>query len=269
MKISSWSVWLLHYRLLSSHHYSIWAPSSSTLNTTTNICHVLFAFASSPLGKMHLQWDARFWWGFSVWDWFWVCFLTRKMHSSKFQWEKVRWKKDVALGVVRRSICRGPYVCGQALFSFLRLIWRNCWPYWDVFFGREAELNLPENQEQACSLPDCSRWICSLLHPNHESGTAPQRTAALCPCYSAGWTEGLLLETVVWELEAWIHTHRGLWLSKGRIFCLRGSKIDAILELLVLVQEGVDFSFEGAWHFSSEAGSYILSALLTIMIAHC
>lgn len=51
MKISSWSVWLLHYRLLSSHHYSIWAPSSSTLNTTTNICHVLFAFASSPLGK--------------------------------------------------------------------------------------------------------------------------------------------------------------------------------------------------------------------------
>lgn len=104
----------------------------------------MFCLLLHPLlwGKMHLQWDARFWWGFSVWDWFWVCFLTRKMHSSKFQWEKVRWKKDVALGVARRSICRGPYVCGRALFSFLRLIWRNCWPYWDVFLWERSRAEL-------------------------------------------------------------------------------------------------------------------------------
>lgn len=130
VKSSFWSVWLLYYRLLSSRRYRIWAPSSSELNTTTNICHALFAFASSPLGKTHMQWPAQFWSGFFVWDWFDLFFK-----KDAFFWISARKSKmvetHVALGVACRNVCRGPYVHGGGVDLS---DWSDCWPYWDYFF---------------------------------------------------------------------------------------------------------------------------------------
>lgn len=200
VKSSSWSVWLLYYRLLSSRRYRIWAPSSSKLNTTNNICHALFAFASFPLGKTHMQWPAQFWPGFSVWDWFDLFFK-----KDAFFWISARKSKmvetHVALGVACRNVCRGPYVHGGVLICQTDLIADHT----GIFFcGREAEMDFPESQEWVCSLLDHSK--CSLLKSSHKPGAAPQ-DKAVCPRYNTGWTAGLLLETAAWELGAWIHSH--------------------------------------------------------------
>lgn len=197
VKSSSWRIWLPHYRLLSSHCYRTWAPSSSTLNTMTNICHVLFAFTFSPLGKMHVQWRAQFWSGFSVWDWF------DFFKTDAFFWITVRKGKmeetRVALGVACRNVCSSLHVrvCGGVQLYQTNL--EGLLTVLGFFCGREAELDFPESQEQMCSLLDCGKWSCSSLEPSHKLGTAPQNKAA-CPCHSRGWRERLLLETAVWEL---------------------------------------------------------------------
>lgn len=123
----------------------------------TNICHILFAFATSPLGKMHVQWHAQFWSAFSVWDWF------DFFKKDACFWISVRKGKMEETHIALRAACRNIYrgLCmGMVLFSFLRLFWRSCWPYQD-FCGREAELDFPESQEQVCSLLGGSKWSCS------------------------------------------------------------------------------------------------------------
>lgn len=235
-------MWLRHYRLLSSHHYRIWAPSSSALNTTTNICHVLFAFATSPLGKMHVQWHAQFWSAFSVWDWF------DFFKKDAYFWISVRKGKMEETHIALRAACRNIHrgLCmGMVLFSFLRLIWRNCWPYQDFLWER-SRAGLPWKPRTGVLI---ARWQQVKLQLTWSAATSEglplgteQRALAMAENEQEGYFYKLLCESFGLGFTL---TCRRL-LSKGRFFWLRGGKRDTILGLLALVQEGVDFSFEGA-----------------------
>lgn len=258
-KSSSWSVWLLHCSFLSSHHCRIWTPSSSTLNTVTNICHVLFAFASSPLGKRQVQRHGQFWSGFSLYE-TGLGFLSKR-HFSELQWEKARWKKRMELlGWQARIFVQ----CGWVVLTSLTLSWENGWSHWDFLVWERSRA---ESKGQMCSLLDNRKWSESWLDSSLEPRTLPRNAGASLAM--AGDEQ----QSHFWKL--WCQSfglgftliHR---LSKVRFFWLRGGKHDAILGLLVLVLEGLELWEPGnpTLMCNPSAGSglrsWTSSALLTV-----
>lgn len=89
----------------------------------------------------------------------------------------------VALGVVCRNACRGPYVCEEGVDHLSQTNLQELLTIPGFFCGREAEVAFPESQEQVCSSLDRSKRSC--LESSHKSGTVPQDKAAW-PCCSRG-----------------------------------------------------------------------------------